>query len=233
MRILALDTATEACSVAVCVGDRVVSRLTEAPRGQAEQLLPMIRSVLDEAGLALVDLDAIAFGRGPGSFTGVRLAASVAQGLAFGASLRVLPVSTLAAVALEAMRRASGADGVLACNDARMNEVYWCPFVADPSGLPQPAGPERVGPPGSVALPAEAADGRRARWVGAGRGFLAQPSLGPRLAILAEIWADLPPSAESMLPLARRDFAAGRALRPSEALPVYVRDDVARPASQS
>ncbi len=233
MRILAFDTATEACSAAVCMGDRVVSRFREAPRAQAELLLPMIQSVLDEAGLVLAELDALAFGRGPGSFTGVRLAASVAQGLAFGASLPVLPVSTLAAVALEGLRRAPRADAILACNDARMSEVYWCPFAREDGGLPRPLGPERVGPPGAVALPDAVPGQARALWVGAGRGFLAQASLGPRLEMLGEVFADLPPSAEAMLPLARRDFASGQALPAAEALPVYVRDNVAKPVSHS
>lgn len=233
MRILAIDTATEACSVALCLGDRVVSRFSEAPRAQAELLLPMIQSVLEEAGVALAELDALAFGRGPGSFTGVRLAASVAQGLAFGASLPVLPVSTLAAVAIEAMRRAPRADAVLACNDARMNEVYWCGFLRDSAGLPQPLQPERVGSPETVALPDMDCGAAPARWVGAGRGFIAQPSLGPRLPTLVEILADLPPAASAMLPLARRDLAHGKALPAAEALPVYVRDDVVRPVSHS
>lgn len=232
MRILALDTSTETCSVAICSDDRVVRRLEEAPRAQAELILPMVRSVLDEAGLALADLDAIAFGRGPGSFTGLRLAAGVAQGLAFGASLPVLPVSTLAAVAVGALRRVPAADGVLVCNDARMAELYWCSYLRDPDDLPRPVAPESVGPASAVSLPEPAAGGAEPIWIGAGRGFTAQPSLGPRLgAALRETIADLPPRAEAMLGLARRDFARGRALPARAAVPVYVRDDVARPVS--
>jgi tRNA threonylcarbamoyladenosine biosynthesis protein TsaB len=231
LRILALDTSTETCSVAACLGDRVVWRLSEAPRAQAEQVLPMVQSVLDEVGLVLAEFDAIAFGRGPGSFTGVRLAASVAQGLAFGSALPVLPVSTLATVALAALRRVPAAGGVLACNDARMNEVYWCPYARDRDDLPLQAGPESVGPAAMVDLPEGVRRGSGALWIGAGRGFLAQPSLGSRLTVLGETLADLPPAAEAMLPLARRDFAAGGALPAREAVPVYVRDDVARPVS--
>ena len=232
MRILALDTSTETCSVAVCAGGRVFRRLEEAPRVQAELILPMIRAVLEEARLELAGLDAIAFGRGPGSFTGVRLAAGVAQGLAYGAALPVLPVSTLAAVAAAALHSVPSAGAVLACNDARMAEVYWCPYVRDADDLPSPAGPEAVGAASGVLLPEGVAEGREPLWIGAGRGFTAHPGVGARLrGRLHQTLADLPPSADAMLGLARRDFARGLATAARGALPVYVRDDVARPVS--
>ena len=150
MKILALDTATEACSVALGVGDRVLERYVELERGHAEQLLPMVDELLAEGGVALGALDAIAFGRGPGGFTGVRLAASVAQGLAFGAGIGVVPVSDLAAVAQRAVGLVAGVRRVLAVNDARMREVYWAEFAVH--GLVTPGGIERVSPAAAVVL---------------------------------------------------------------------------------
>src|SRR5688572_30876365 len=137
MRILALDTATEACSVALGIGDVEIERYVEVGRGHAEQILPMIQELLAEGGVTLASLDAIAFGRGPGGFTGVRLAASVAQGLAFGSGVGVVPISDLAAVAHRALADRPEAMRVLVVNDARMREVYWCAFRRQDVPLPQ------------------------------------------------------------------------------------------------
>lgn len=246
MNILALDTSTEACSAALHVGSRlgtVLVRYQEAPRAHAELILPMVDALLDEAGLTLKELTAIAFGRGPGSFTGVRLAASVVQGLAFGARVGVVPVSTLQAVAHRAFLRAAECDGptpthVLVCNDARMDEVYTAAFargarregVAAPVTLgPVALGPEAVQAPDRVTVPAVAGE---VRWIGAGRGFRAYAPLarwraeagGP----LTAVFEDLLPSAEDVLALAIPEVAAGRVLPASAAVPVYVRDDVAK-----
>ena len=238
MHLLALDTSTEACSAAlgVCLPgepERVLTRAAEAPRGHAELILPMVESLLAEAGLSLSSLGAIAFARGPGSFTGLRLAAAVTQGLAFGAGLPVLAVSTLRASALQALQRAPSATHVLVCNDARMGEVYVAAFARGAGGLPEPLGPESVCPPSSVVLPATSGV-----WVGAGHGFRAYPQLeqaspassrpGEARPGFTEIFADLLPQAREVLPLARAEWVAGRLLKPAEAQPVYLRDDVAK-----
>jgi len=221
MKILALDTATEGCSVSLGIGDRSIDRYVELDRGHAEQLLPMIESVLAEGGVGLKGLDAIAFGRGPGGFTGVRLAASVAQGLAFGAGIGVVPISNLAAVAQLAWQMSPSVRRVLAINDARMREVYWAPFEFT-AGL-APAGPERVSPSIEVTLPDVEGE-----WAAAGRGLRAWPELAERCqAAGAVLHPDLLPRASEVLTLARPAVAAGQVLDPVDALPVYVRDRVA------
>lgn len=229
MKILALDTATEACSVALGIGDRSIVRYMELTRGHAEQILPMIDAVLAEGGLALAQLDAIAFGRGPGGFTGVRLAASVAQGLAYGAQLGVVPVSDLAAVAQRVLQLAPEARRALIVNDARMREVYWAQFALE--GSPMLLGEERVNAPADVTL---SPDPGGAEWVAAGRGLAAWPELAERCrAAGATLLPDLLPRANEILALARPQVAAGHLLQPEAALPVYVRDRVAEPLSGS
>lgn len=229
MRILAIDTATEACSAAVLTPERRASRYSELDRGHAEQILQMVDEVLAEAGLALSQLEAIAFGRGPGAFTGCRLAASIAQGLAFGARLRVVPVSDLRALAQRVLDHSVEARGVLVCADARMQEVYWACYRRDRMGLAEPWGPERVGAPEIVELPA----GIESPVHGAGRGFLAYPQLSRRLrGELAEVHGEWLPRAEEVARLALPEAAAGRTVAPEEAVPAYLRDDVARPSSQ-
>jgi tRNA threonylcarbamoyladenosine biosynthesis protein TsaB len=224
MKLLALDTATEACSVSLGIGDRRIDRYLELARGHAEQLLPMVESVLAEGGIALSDLDAIVFGRGPGGFTGVRLAASVVQGLAFGAGLGVVPVSDLAAVACRALELTPGATRILIANDARMREVYWGWFM--PGALHSAVDGEHVGPSISVPL-----SGAIAPWVAAGRGLRAWPELAERCRQAgATLHPELLPRASELLELARPLVAAGQVLDPSDALPVYVRDKVAEPA---
>jgi tRNA threonylcarbamoyladenosine biosynthesis protein TsaB len=168
VRLLAIDTATENCSAALLIDGSVQSREIEMERGHAERILPMIDDLLAEAGIALQDLDAIAFGRGPGSFTGVRLAVTVTQGLAFGAGLGVVPISDLRAVAQRAFRQDSTLTKVLVCNDARMNEVYWACFERGGDGLARLEGEERVSKPGEVKLPAGWSTA-----TAAGRGFIA------------------------------------------------------------
>jgi tRNA threonylcarbamoyladenosine biosynthesis protein TsaB len=226
MKILALDTATEACSVSLGIGDQSIDRYVELERGHAEQLLPMIDAVLAEGGIALGSLDAIAFGRGPGGFTGVRLAASVAQGLSFGAGIGVVPISDLAAVAQRAFQMDPGAGHVLVVNDARMREVYWARYAIGPEPVPQ--GEEKVSAAAEVLLPEHSAG---QNWVAAGRGLSAWPALAERCREAgATVRADLLPRASEVLALARPFVAAGKMLPPEAALPVYVRDRVAEPS---
>jgi len=221
MRILALDTATEACSVALGLGERTLERYEELARGHADRLLPMVDELLAEAGATLASLDAIAFGRGPGAFTGVRLAASVAQGLAFGADIGVVPVSDLAAVAQRAANLDPSARQVLAVNDARMREVYWAQFRVNPRL--QPMGDEHVSAGAAVLLP----DAAAGPWLAVGRGLVASPELAERCqAAGAGLHPDLLPRATEVLQLARTAVAAGQILPAERALPVYVRDRV-------
>jgi tRNA threonylcarbamoyladenosine biosynthesis protein TsaB len=228
MKILALDTATEGCSVSLGMGGARIDRYVELERGHAEQLLPMIDSVLAEGGIGLSALDAIAFGRGPGGFTGVRLATSVAQGLAFGAGIGVVPISNLAAVA----QRVHGLDPsmrrVLVVNDARMREVYWAPFEI--GSVLAPAGVERVS--ASIDVSLSWAGGES--WAAAGRGLKAWPELAERCrAGGAALYADLLPRASEILWLADLAATAGQILDPADAVPVYVRDRVAEPEQRA
>ena len=148
MRILALDTSTDWCTVAVGDGARWYRRDERAGQGHSERLLPMIDAALAEAAWSLSDLDGLAFGAGPGSFTGIRIGCGVAQGLAFGRGLRVIGVPTLAAIAQEAFR-VHGWQRVLACLDARMQEVYAASYARDGEHWREIAAPT-VGPPREV-----------------------------------------------------------------------------------
>ena len=168
MRVLALDTATEACSVALLTDDGLLGQFAEVARGHAEQILGMVDAVLAEAGISLGKLDGIAASIGPGAFTGVRISVAVAQGLCFGANLPVVPVTTLEALALQAMH--GGTNRALACLDARMGEVYWGCFASDAARTLVACGALRVGPAAQVQL---AHAGAR----GIGRGFAAYPEL--------------------------------------------------------
>jgi tRNA threonylcarbamoyladenosine biosynthesis protein TsaB len=226
VKILALDTATENCSAALLIDGQLTARERLLERGHAECILPMIDEVLAAAGTSLAGLTAIAFGRGPGSFTGVRLAASVTQGLAHGAGVPVVPVSDLAAVAQRVLGDAATAERVLVCNDARMREVYWGCFVRSADELATAVGEERVSDPAAVALPPVWTAGQGLH--GAGTGFAAYPQLRNAFSAVLTI-SEVRPRAAEIAHLAAREVAAGRLRNPEEALPVYLRDDVAHP----
>ncbi|WP_020683067.1 tRNA (adenosine(37)-N6)-threonylcarbamoyltransferase complex dimerization subunit type 1 TsaB [Marinobacterium rhizophilum] len=216
-KILALDTSTDACSVALWQDGEVMEDFRVVPRKHIQLLLPMAEALLREAGLSVGDLDAVAFGRGPGSFTGIRIATGIAQGLAFAADVPVLPISTLAAMALE-QGRALGHDRVIAALDARMNEIYWCAYRLE-NGLPEALLDEQVCAAGDVRLLEEA------RWLGVGPGFnyRADMSAAVQAAITAPV-LEVYPRASAMLPIAASDLARGRGLAPEDGLPVYIRE---------
>lgn len=221
-RILALDTTTEACSVALAVGAAVTHRWERLPRGHAAHILPMLEAVLAEAGCPLAAVDAIAFCRGPGSFTGVRIAAGVVQGLAYGIDRPVVPVSTLAAIAQGALRE-RGAERVLTAVDARMGEVYWAGFERDEGGLMTSTLPECVAAPCRAPLPAGGG------WHGCGTGFAAHgETLSRRLGQgLMDTEPDRLPDALDCLAFAHRALSRGETVSAFEAVPVYLRDRVA------
>lgn len=222
MKILALDTAATACSVALLMDTGLEERRMEAERVQAETLLPMVEQLLSGAGFRLQDLDGLAFGRGPGAFTGLRVAASVAQGLAYGAGLPVVPVSNLDALAAATTAR-HGDGHILACMDARMQEVYWAAYSAAGDSLTRLT-EEALSPPGQVTLPTGNA------WFGAGSGWAAYPeALKARVPELRGMDAALSAGAADIVRLAYKALKQGVSVAPERALPVYLRDKVATP----
>ena len=221
MRILALDTSTEWCSVAVGDGREWHRSDEHAGQSHSERVLPMVRSVLAEAGWALADLDGIAFGAGPGSFTGVRIGCGVAQGLALGADLPVVGIPTLEALAQEVLR-ARGWRHVFACLDARMREVYVASYVRVDDAWRESSAPAVMAPADIRREPSPAPPD----WFGAGNGFAAYPALAAQL-LLADTALDAHPTARSIGELALPRFAAGEGVAAVDAVPVYVRERVA------
>ena len=217
MKLLVLDTSTEWCSAALWLDGQVASRRVLAEQRHSSLLLPMIDALLHDAGVALRELDGIGYGAGPGSFTGLRIACAVTQGLAFGADLPVVGVSTLESIAAQ-----SGADRVLTVLDARMAEVYWAAYERADDRWQVVSAPQ-LALPDSVAVPGAG------EWVGAGNGFVALGDvLLPRLETqLARIDATLMPDAAAMAPLAAQAFARGEGMDAALAAPIYLRDKVA------
>jgi tRNA threonylcarbamoyladenosine biosynthesis protein TsaB len=217
MKLLGLELSSARGSVAVSIGTQVLERPIQTPREQTEQVLTLIDELLAEAGIALGDLDGIAFGRGPGSFTGLRVAAAVAQGLALASAAPLLPVSSLLALAQSAWRTAEvGAS--LVCIDARMGEVYWAELNVV-GGLAVHARDDALGAPGALRRPAAA------RWSAVGNGFATYAQeLRALVADAERVLADLAPSARDLFPKAGQDLAAGRVTPVPEVLPVYFRE---------
>ena len=227
VKLLAVDTSTEACSAALLIDGECRQQYRLAPREHSRLILGMIDGLLNEAGITAAGLDALAFGRGPGSFMGIRIAAGVVQGIAFAHSIPVVPVSTLAAMATLAMDD-HPATQVLAAIDARMQEVYWGAYICQPGGGLQLLGEEMVVPPAQAPMPDEG------EWLAAGTGWssygeILRPRLGDRLVGSME---SCYPSARAIASLAVTEYDKGNTVSAAEAVPVYLRDRVASKPKQ-
>ena len=221
MKLLAIDTTEDACSAALLLDDALRERYEIAPRRHSELILPMMDGLLAEAGLPLAALDALAFARGPGAFTGLRVAASIVQGAALGADLPVVAVSSLQALA-QGANRVHAADAVLAAFDARMGEVYWGAFRADAAGLMRPVVDETVAAAQAVPLPGVAG------WYAAGSGWRAYAAeLAQRLGAMPPADPEAMVHARDVAALAAALFDEGAAVPAEQAVPVYLRDQVA------
>jgi len=221
MNLLAIETATEACSVALIHGQDIIARSEIAPRRHTELVFPMADALLAEAGIGRHALDAIAVGRGPGAFTGVRLGISLAQGMALALDLPVITISSLAALALEAPEDEAAA--ILAVIDARMGEIYAACYRRDDNGALIALDDERVCTPESLLLP------DAPTWQVVGTGWATYSTLLSErfTGVLRSADGARYPQAAHVAELAMREFNAGRAQAPELALPVYLRDKVA------
>ena len=222
LRILAIDTATESCSVAVWNEGVVASRFEISPREHTQKILPMVKSALQEAGLTLQDLDTLAFGQGPGSFTGVRIGIGVAQGIALGAELPMIGISSLATMA-EGVFRTTGIKQVLVAIDARMGEVYCAQYHRNDEGKWLGEETEAVMKPDQFL---ESVMNIEGQWAIAGTGWQAYPDMQTALSqhiIETEITL---PAAQDMLPLAVNRWHEGKATKVEDAEPVYLRNEV-------
>jgi len=218
LKMLAIEASTDVCSVASCNNGKVYVRHQHAPRRHAELVLASCHAVIGEAGLALSELDALVVGRGPGSFTGVRIAVAAAQGLAFGAQLPVAPVSTLATLA-QSVYRERGAAEVCAALDARMDEIYCGAFRVDALGRMELISKERVCSMAELELPA-------GKWFGAGPAWDRYAAEIPEA--VAGTWAQAQPHAADALTLALAQIEAGALITAAELEPVYLRNRVTR-----
>jgi tRNA threonylcarbamoyladenosine biosynthesis protein TsaB len=222
MKLLALDTSTEFLSLALQLGEQAFKHYQHAGNASSELILPQIQALLDSAKIKLNDLDGIAFGAGPGAFTGVRVACGVAQGLGFGAGLPVVGVNTLLAVA-----QASGADKVIVCLDARMGEIYHAAFEKTNGEWLEISATKVIKPEASPMLASGTSLGKM--WLGAGSGWAVYGDILRKIYAenLADVNAEITPTAEAILQLAKPTFISGLAKPASEAAPIYIRNRVA------
>ena len=220
MNLLAIETASETCSVALDINGEVLELYQHAPRQHAELLLPWVGQLLAEAGIGYASLDAIAFSRGPGSFTSLRIGIGVVQGLAWASDRPVVPVSSLAATAQTAA--SSGVDAALVALDARMNEVFTGAYRVNENGIMTPVSAEEVCPPANVRVPSPGG------FFGVGNGFGRYAALNELAAQLRGIRADTWPRASAVIRLAQDWLQSNEPLSAELAQPVYLRDDVAQ-----
>lgn len=228
MKLLAVETATEACSAALYLDGEVIERCQVAPKDHAQLILPMVDGLMREAGLKLADLDALAFGCGPGSFTGVRIATGVIHGIALGGHLRVVPVSTLAAVAQEFFdRNGERCNTAFTAMDARMGEIYFAVYRQNVSGFAELLGEEKVTPAESIIFPDAHGAG-----IGTGWGVYRKVLTDKLAGRVGLIETDNLPRAGAVARLGARGYAQGLAVDVEEAQPVYLRNKVAKKESE-
>lgn len=218
MKLLALDTSTEACSAALFIDGEIRQRFEITPKAHTKLLLPMIESLLAEAELKLTQLDALAFGCGPGSFTGLRIATGVVQGLAFGADLPVVPVSTLAALAQNFLPELA-----FVAMDARIGEIFWGVYQKNSDGFMELVGKEAVLPVSQIEFPHKNAVGIGSGW----RVYQAELSAQTQN-LVSEIHHDVLPQSDAIAQLGVYSFERGLAVSAEFAQPVYLRDKVAQ-----
>lgn len=240
MKLLAVETSTEACSAALYIGNDdavgshyqndsaiISEQYTLAPKAHTQLILPMIDSLMAEAGLKPQQLDALAFSRGPGSFTGIRIATGIIHGIALGTDLPVVPVSTLAAIAQHFFEHQQQQDTAFVTMDARMNEIFWAVYQQDQCGYAELLGNETVTPAESVEFP-----DRQGVGIGSGWGVYAEV-LTKRLTDRIKYYESQHlPRAHAIARLAARDYQRGLAVPVEQAMPVYLRDKVAQTESE-
>jgi tRNA threonylcarbamoyladenosine biosynthesis protein TsaB len=226
MKLLAVETSTEACSAALFIDGVVAERYELAPQKHTRLILPMIDSLMTDAGLKSQQLDALAFSRGPGSFTGVRIATGVIQGIALGADLPVVPVSTLAAIAQDFFDHNED-DVAFVAMDARMDEIFWGVYRRDAQGYAELIGDEAVTPADAVEFPDLAGVG-----IGSGWGVYTQELMTRLAGRVSHYEVDRLPRAGAIARLGARGFEQGLAVPVEQAMPVYLRDKVAKKESE-
>ncbi|PPD33770.1 MAG: tRNA (adenosine(37)-N6)-threonylcarbamoyltransferase complex dimerization subunit type 1 TsaB [Methylomonas sp.] len=226
MKLLAVDTSTEACSAALFIDGDIRETFALAPREHTKLILPMIDKLLIDAGLLPQQLDAVALSRGPGSFTGVRIATGVAHGIAFGADIPVVLVSTLAAIAQDVLNRHQ-VDLTFTAMDARMDELFWGVYQPNALGLAELIGEEAVTPADKVDYPDREGVGVGSGWSVHGNALSSR--LGDRVKyVINDVW----PHAACVAQLGAYDCANGLAVPVEQAMPVYLRDKVAKKQSE-